>query len=210
MSRRQRLSRTPIRASTQEKILACAVTVLTKNGFDQFNVQEVLDAAKISRATLYRHFPDVDGLIETAMVETFSQELDRFQILFIELVERSADRNAFRNEVRGFLETLSAISPVFRLRRAHTFALSSGRPRLAASVAEKQEMLTDKWESTIQFGQHKGFFRQDLDARATAVIIQAIALGRIVDDTAASQIGNERWANVYFEVIDRTMIVADS
>ena len=210
MSRRQRLSGPPTRVSTQEKILVCAVNVLNKNGFDQFNVQEVLDTAKVSRATLYRHFPDVDGLIETALVETFSQELDRFQVLFFELVERSTDRGAFRIEVRGFLETLSAIPPIFRLRRAHTFALSSSRPSLAASVAKKQELLTDKWESTIQFGQRKGFFRQDLDARATAVIVQAIALGRIVDDSGDSQIGNERWSDVYFEVIDRTLIVADS
>jgi AcrR family transcriptional regulator len=207
MSRRQRLSKAPEGVSTREKILTCATAVLAEDGFDRFNVQSVLDGAEVSRATLYRHFPDVDGLIEAALIETFRQELNRFQNLADELVERSTDNESFRKEVREYFETFSTIPAVFRLRRAHTFALASSRPGLAATVAEMQETVTDKWEATIQAAQDKGLFRQDLDTRAAAVMLQAIALGRIVDDTAVSHIGNERWANMYFELVDRTMMV---
>lgn len=81
---------------------------------------------------------------------------------------------------------------------------------MAATVATMQETLTDGWESTIQAAQHKGLIRQDLDTRAAAVMIQSVALGRIVDDTAISHISNEQWANMFFELIDRTMIVSDN
>lgn len=37
-------------------------------------------------------------------------------------------------------------------------------------------------------------------------MIQAIALGRIVDDAASTHLGNERWAQSFFEFIDRTML----
>lgn len=209
-SRRQRTSITPAERPTYRKILDTAVAVLNEDGFDRFNVQRVLDGAEVSRATLYRHFPDVDALIETALVEMFRQELDQFQVMAVGLVERSTDVDSFRQEVRQFFETFSTIPPVFRLRRAHTFALASSRPGLAATVATMQETLTDGWESTIQAAQHKGLIRQDLDTRAAAVMIQSVALGRIVDDTAISHISNEQWANMFFELIDRTMIVSDN
>lgn len=209
MSRRQRLTKTPEGVSTREKILRCAIAVLSEDGFDRFNVQLVLKEASVSRATLYRHFPDVDGLIEAALVETFRQELDRFQQLANDLVERSTDSESFRDEVRDFFVTFSSIPAVFRLRRTHTFVLASTRPGLAATIATMQEILTDKWEATIQVAQDKGLFRQELDTRAAAVLLQAVALGRIVDDTSASQISNERWANMYFELVDRTMMVVE-
>ena len=185
------------------------MALLSEDGFDRFNIQSLLKEANVSRATLYRHFPDVDGLIEAALIETFRQELDRFHSLASDLVERSADRELFRIEARHFFVTFSAIPAVFRLRRAHIFVLASTRPGLAASVATMQEVLTDKWEATIQVAQDKGFFRQDLDTRAAAVLLQAVALGRVVDDTSASQVSNERWANMYFELVDRTMMVVE-
>ena len=37
--------------------------------------------------------------------------------------------------------------------------------------------------------------------------LQAIALGRIVDDAAVSQVGNERWARTFFEFVDRALLV---
>jgi AcrR family transcriptional regulator len=209
-SRRQRISRAPAERPTYRKVLDTAVAVLNEDGFDRFNVQRVLDGAEVSRATLYRHFPDVDGLIETALVETFRQELHRFQGIAVELVERSTDVASFRHEVRQFLELFSTIPAVFRSRRTHTFALASSRPGLAATVAIIQETLTDRWESTIQAAQHKGFIRKDLDSRAAAVIVQSVTLGRIVDDTAVSHISNEQWADMFFQLIDRTMIVAEN
>ena len=76
MSRRKRLERTPNGAPIREKLLVQAMELLANDGFDRFNVQRVLDGAGVSRPTLYRHFPDVDGLIEAAMVEIFRQQID--------------------------------------------------------------------------------------------------------------------------------------
>jgi AcrR family transcriptional regulator len=208
-SRRQRISKAPTERPTYRKILDTAVAVLNEDGFDRFNVQRVLDGADVSRATLYRHFPDVDGLIETALVETFRQELDRFQAMAVELVERSTDVASFRNEIRQFFEVFSSVPAVFRLRRTHTLALASSRPGLAASIATIQETLTDSWESTIQAAQHKGLIREDLDSRAAAVMIQSIGLGRIVDDTAVSHISNEQWAEMFFDFVDRAMLIPE-
>lgn len=67
------------------------MAALRADGFDRFNVQEVLDRADVSRATLYRHFSDVDGLIEVALVELFRQVVDVYVDTARNLVDNSPD-----------------------------------------------------------------------------------------------------------------------
>jgi AcrR family transcriptional regulator len=209
-SRRQRISKAPAERPTYRKILDQAVVVLLEDGFDRFSVQRVLDGAEVSRATLYRYFPDVDALIELALVETFRQEVDRFLSIASALIDRSTDLAVFREEVRQFFDVFSAIPPVIRLRRTHTFALASTRPELATAIAEVQETLTNGWEAIVQEGQRRGFIRDDLDSRAAAVMIQSMGLGRIVDDAAQSHVSNKQWADIFFDFVDRTMLIADN
>jgi AcrR family transcriptional regulator len=206
MARRQRSSRAPAVRPTYSKILDQAVLVLNEDGFDRFNVQRVLESADVSRATLYRHFPDVDSLIEAALVHTFRQVVDFYISAATNLVESSADLAAFRTAVRTFLDNFATIPSTVRLQRTHTIALGATRPELAAAIAEAQENLTDGWDNAFQKAQQRGLLRPDLDTRAAAVMIQAIALGRIVDDAATSQLGNQRWAQSFYEFIERTMI----
>lgn len=183
--------------------------MLDEDGFDRFSVQRVLDGAEVSRATLYRHFPDVDGLIEAALVETFRREVDFYSGRVAELVQSAADIPTFRAELRKLLQTFSSSPPLNRLRRTHTFALASTRPRLAAAIAAVQETLTDGWDATIQEAQRRDLARKDLDSRAAAIIIQSMALGRIVDDAAESHLSNKRWAKTFMEFIDRAVLAPD-
>jgi AcrR family transcriptional regulator len=210
MARRQRTSKPPTERPTYRMILDQAVIALEQDGFDLFNVQRVLDNAEVSRATLYRHFPDVDTLIEAALVENFRSVVDLYIGIATNLVESSPDLPGFRDAVRTFLTNFSAIPANVRLQRTHTIALSSTRPALATSIGAAQEALTDGWAAAFDLAQQRGLMRADLDTRAAAVMIQAIALGRIVDDAAATHLGNERWAQSFFEFIDRTMLNSET
>lgn len=63
------------------------------------------------------------------------------------------------------------------------------------------------WESALIEGQRKGLIRPDLDVRAAAAVtIQAMAIGRIVDDTAVNHISNERWENIFLEFVNRAIL----
>jgi AcrR family transcriptional regulator len=207
MSRRQRSLRAPAVRPTYTKILDHAMAVLNEDGFDRFSVQRVLDTAEVSRATLYRHFPDVDSLIEAALVENFRGVVDMYLGMVVDMVERSVDVNDFRDAVRSFLATFSAIPPTVRLQRTHTIALASTRPDLAEAIGTVQETLTDGWAAAFHEAQRRGFMRPDLDTRAAAVIIQSMGLGRIVDDAATTQLGNQRWAQAMFELVDLALLM---
>ena len=203
MSRRKRLERTPNGAPIREKVLVQAMELLAKEGFDRFNVQRVLDGAGVSRATLYRHFPDVDGLIEAAMVEIFRQQVDLTLGAARDLVELSTDREMFRDGLRPLLEALSKTPAQVRIQRAHTLVLGASRPELGKAVATVQESLNDGWEEVVRSAQMRGLVRKDVDPRTVGVLVQSLTIGRIIDEVAVKHMGDTNWAKALFDVLDR-------
>lgn len=206
MSRRQRTRRHEGVHPTYAKILEQATTVLNEDGFDQFNVQRVLDGAEVSRATLYNHFTDVDTLIEAALVATYTQETDLYRARLATLIDDAHDHAAFREALRTLNNEFSLLPAAVRLRRTHTIALGATRPTLAASIAELQDQITETWSTTIRDAQARGFVRSDLDPRATAVMVLSLTIGRIVNDAAGDQISDEQWASASFDIFDRAML----
>lgn len=204
--RRQRALRPPAERPSYRKILEHAISVLNDDGFDRFNVQRVLDEANVSRATLYRHFPDVDGLIEAALIEIFRKEIFINLRLVSELVASSTDFEAFRDGLRRVVSSVSELPPAVRLRRAHIVTLAHTRPAFGSAVASVQQDLTDGWGLALQEIVRRGFARQDLDIPAVAVIVQSIGIGRIIDDAAVTHLSDEQWANAYFEYLDRVVL----
>lgn len=203
MSRRKRIERTPNGTPIREKLLVQAIELLAKEGFDRFNVQRVLDGAGVSRATLYRHFPDVDGLIEAAMVEIFRQQVDLTLGAARDLVELSTDREMFRDGLRPLLEALSKTPAQVRIQRAHTLVLGASRPELGKAVAIVQESLNDGWEEVVRSAQMRGLVRKDVDPRTVGVLVQSLSLGRIIDEVAVKHMGDTNWAKALFDVLDR-------
>ena len=206
MSRRQRSRRHEGEHPTYTAILEQAMVVLTEEGFDRFNVQQVLDGAQVSRATLYNHFADVDTLIEAALIATFTRETDLYRARLATIVDDASDRAAFREALRTLMNDFSHLPDTVRLRRAHTMVLSAARPQLATAIAELQDQINETWSDTIRNGQARGFIRDDLDPHETAVMVLSITLGRIVDDVAGDRIGDERWAAAAFDLFDRAMV----
>jgi AcrR family transcriptional regulator len=206
MSRRQRISTAPPERPTYRKVLDQAVIVLNEDGFDRFSVQRVLDNAEISRATLYRYFPDVDSLLEAALVESFRFAVDRYLNIVSALVEKAIDASSFREGIHTVLKTFSNVPADVRIRRAHIIALASTRPELATAIAEVQESLTHRWDTTLQEAARRGLIRDDIDTRAFGVIVQSITIGRIVDDAAINHLTNDQWAEAVFALVDRAIL----
>jgi AcrR family transcriptional regulator len=209
MSRRQRSRPQDGDNPTSARILEQAMIVVTEDGFDQFNVQRVLDGAGVSRTTLYNHFTDVDTLIERALVATFAQETDHYVALLGTIVADAPDRAAFGDAVRSLITAFSHLPAAVRLRRTHTIALGAARPTLQASIAEQQDRITAAWATTISDAQQRGFIRRDLEPHATAVMVLSITIGRIVDDAAGEQISDQQWASAFIDIAERAILTPE-
>ena len=88
------------RQKTRKKIMDAAYVLFRKRGFTRVNVDEIADAAGITKRTLYSHFESKDALLESvlehqhemafAAFQTFGQKLvgtpeDVVRIFFTEL-----------------------------------------------------------------------------------------------------------------------------
>jgi AcrR family transcriptional regulator len=79
----------------QKKILQMGLELFAKRGFDAVGVQEIADAAEITKPTLYHYFGSKEGLLESILRKNFSP-------LFAEL-EKSA---GYHHDVKNTLEAV--------------------------------------------------------------------------------------------------------
>ncbi|MEN9802475.1 MAG: hypothetical protein RLZ37_1600 [Actinomycetota bacterium] len=192
---------------TYEKILNTAVDVLIEQGFDKFNVQDVLDRAEISRGTLYHHYGDVDSVIEAALAASFSRELTANRETLEELVNRCKTATEFRRELRRLIDSYSKLPASVRVRRAHTISLCQTRPDLDDAIRAEQDASNLAWQELIELAQEKGFARKDLDVREGAALVQGLGISRIVDEVSSEPLSDERWADVIFKIYDAFLLV---
>ncbi len=57
----------------RNNILACALRLFAAKGYDAVGVQEIVDAAGITKPTLYHYYGSKYGLLEALLAEHFSQ-----------------------------------------------------------------------------------------------------------------------------------------
>ncbi len=77
--------------STEERILRATLRLLGRRGVKRLGMQEVSEAAEVSRATLYRYFPSKDHLMDAVAIfdeRTFAEGL----AASLAVVEDPADR----------------------------------------------------------------------------------------------------------------------
>jgi AcrR family transcriptional regulator len=191
---------------TYEKILNTAVEVLIEQGFDRFNVQDVLDRAEISRGTLYHHYGDVDSVIEAALAAAYSRELRVNRVRALELVERCKTVTEFRREVKRLLDGVAELPASVRLRRVHTIALCQTRPDLDVAIRQEQDEDNSAWHDLLVAAQVKGFVRRDVDLTVGAVIAQGIGISRIIDEISTEPMSNQTWSNLLFDFYDKFLL----
>jgi AcrR family transcriptional regulator len=55
--------------ATREQLVEVAIRLFAERGFDGTSIEAVLDAAGVSRGSLYHHFPSKEALFEAAFIE---------------------------------------------------------------------------------------------------------------------------------------------
>lgn len=190
---------------TYEKVLNTAITVLSEQGFDRFNVQDVLERAEVSRGTLYHHFKDVDALIEGALAGSFSREVAANRAAARKLIERCKTATEYRREIKRLLVKVAEIPASVRLRRVHTIALCQTRPSLAEAIRAEQDSNNHEWEELVELAQSKGFVRKDVDPRMAATLLQAVGISRVIDEVSTDPLTDQQWAELTFEIYDRML-----
>ncbi len=168
---------------TIRRILDRAVERFDRDGADGVVVTEIAREAGVSVGAVYHHFSGRSGLVAAARTEQFR----RTTLADIDELERAMDAATTFEEFQGLNRAL-----VRRNRRGDR--VRARRERLAALVASEtdaetqlgvrlaQAQLTAALTRAADRARERGWFADDVDAHAYAVMIQGLLLGAVVAD----------------------------
>ena len=187
---------------TAQLLIETVTGLLDVKSADQITSEEVLHLSGISRGSLYHHFQDFDDLVDSALVKRFGKYIAEtnagFEALSLTVNNVKDLKAALRRMTRWAHDPARA---VFRFERIRIFARASENPNLRAKLAVEQDSLTSHTADIIARWQDRGFIIKSVQPRTVAVVIQAIVIGRVVDEIADSHVDPDDW----IQMMDRMM-----
>ncbi|RAG80543.1 TetR/AcrR family transcriptional regulator [Streptacidiphilus pinicola] len=148
----------------RERILEAAVRAFSEKGAD-VPIDTIAKAAGVGSATLYRHFPTREALVEAA----YRNELARVCDSAAELLSHNPPDRALRRWMDNFIDYLAAKQGMADALRA---AVASG----ADPFAESLDKLGTAIGTMLDAGVDAGLFRSDVDALDVGFSLAGLAL----------------------------------
>ncbi len=192
---------------TCARLLETTIKLLEQQSPDELQVDSILRASGVSKGSLYHHFEDGRALIDEALLRMFSSGVDE-HAGFIAQILGSADTQleaalAFR------LLTIDSQRSDLRDRRSSRMAkiLRAERdPAFAEKLSLEQKRLNDAFSAQIVRMQEKGWFRDDFDPTAGALLIQSYTLGRRLGQITADIVTEDAWNTIIFRIIEQGLM----
>jgi AcrR family transcriptional regulator len=161
-------------------------------------IPEICESTGVNYGSVYHHFGSREGLIDAAYMHLFERYAREDVDKLLETAQQASTRDDF---LRGMREVMRAsiANPDRAQRRqirVRILAAALVRPALQELVAETQDLVTDTLTEMVTIGQTNGWFRNDLDARAVAVMFQVVVIGRVLDDVSGHPVSEEQWGPV--------------
>jgi AcrR family transcriptional regulator len=193
--------------ATRERVLAIVLEQLETGGEAAVRIDEVRARSGVSIGSIYHHFGDRDGLIIAAQLRRFSRYAEAEIVALSEIVQRSANLDQFRRAIRQLtMKARSTVREAERWGRIGVLGSSIGRVELQSEIRRIQTRLTDEFQAHVAQGQARGFFRDDLDARAIAVFVESYTLGFALNDLDDYGVDEKAWEQVVWSVLDGLLV----
>lgn len=180
--------------STKERLINTVSEMLDGEHPQNILVEDVLSASGVARGSLYHHFGDFPALIEATLVRRFSAGVDFTNAVIADIVSSSTSAAEFFGRMYEMsIDTQDPQRAHRRAERARELGMANSNQRFRDQLSVEQERLTNTLTEAVATAQEKEWIRNDLDARAIAVFLQAYTLGRAVDDVAVTKVEPEAW-----------------
>jgi AcrR family transcriptional regulator len=184
---------------TRLKILNTAEDLFARQGYDATGVAEVCQAAGVSKGAFYHHFATKQAVFQallTSWLAQLDQQLD--QIL-----------SASQDIPSALGAMAESTGPVFEAASSHIriileFWIQAGRqPEIWETTVAPYQRYLERFTSLIDQAAHDGSLAPEVDPRAAARLVLALAMGMLLQSFLDPQ--GEVWSQVTREGM-RTII----
>jgi AcrR family transcriptional regulator len=196
--------------ATKRTLLDTVDSLFDTTPWDDVTSEAVLKAAGVSRGSMYHFFDDFDDLVEQVIAIRYSKWIDESIHGLQWVLDTANDASTFGTNLHTVSDIIHNLSsPTLRAERVGVLLRASSSPRLRQRIAAEQHRLTSALAGVVSGAQSRGWIRAGIDPYATAVFVQAYALGRIVNDIDEVTVTNDDWNRVISEFIDRVLLRDD-
>jgi AcrR family transcriptional regulator len=151
-------------STSRQQLLEAAIVSIDQGGEAALRVDEVAEAAGVTKPTLYHYFGDRDGLVAAAQAERFR----RLMMLGLDEALRIVREAASVEEFAAMLPALVAIGAgeegaSRRAARAAVLGSATSRPQLTKEIRDVLVVAGEQLAEFYRIGKERGLITSDID-----------------------------------------------
>lgn len=184
---------------TRARLLEAAIERMASGG-SSVNFEAIAADVGLTRGALYHHFGSVDGLVEAVYREAVRRHSERV----IAASSEGTGRERLLNLIKVSAALYGSGTPFYSLLlRLHVEARTL-RPHLAEVARNVQRRQREYMTGLVRAGQEDGSIRDDIDAEALGVTVNAALQGMLVQQL--EPLGAQQYAAESFgELLDKLL-----
>ena len=165
-----------------ERIRACTLAEIEKNGIVGLRVANIAKQAGVSVPLVYKLFGDREQLLATVL----SESIETFYLTDINNIRALVEKSKTNITVELLLQALPMPSDAFRLKqrklRMLIFAASYESPKLRKAVGKAQQTIQHATRDLIHLVRERSGSKVDVDEDVIAFAVQALGFSFSIHD----------------------------
>lgn len=163
------------KTEVRERILQSAIDTFSQYGFDKTRMEDIAEAAKLAKGTLYLYFKSKEDLFYAICERDLNKLKDQLSNMFTTKQDFLSDVGMFYDNYRKMTHDGEKVI-------IEALAESSRNPKLRKTLYEQKMKIFYTIIKYLDLKIEKGFFRKDIDTSAIATGLVALYDGLTINN----------------------------